>query len=177
MYKDTVKFLESNNIIQVHITCISNTLVQFNFDDNDRPSNEILLSGFEVLNENTFINQSDDYYHGYTTLYRDIDENTVILSNDGSVYIEPEQPEPYIPTEEELAEQEKQSQIQNLKSQISELKTQLASTDYIFVKCYEASLVDKTIDEYDFESLHAERQSLREQINQLEIELSALESE
>ena len=111
MHKDTVKFLESNNIIQVQITCISNTLVQFNFDDNDRPSNEILLSGFEVLNENTFENQSDDYYHSYTTLYRDIDENSVILSNDGSVYVEPEPPEPYIPTEDELAEQEKQSNI------------------------------------------------------------------
>ena len=115
MHKDTVKFLESNNIIQVQITCISNTLVQFNFDDNDRPSNEILLSGFEVLNENTFENQSDDYYHGYTTLYRDIDENTVILSNDGSVYVEPEpvpEPEPYVPTLEEV----KTSKIQSLSS-------------------------------------------------------------
>ena len=120
MHKDIIKFLESNYNMQAHITCISNTLVKFEFDKNSRPSNDILLSGFEVLNENTFENQSDDYYHGYTTLYRDIDENSVILSNDSSVYIEPEPPEPYIPTEEELAEQEKQSQIQNLKSQISE---------------------------------------------------------
>ena len=60
---------------------------------------------------------------------------------------------------------------------LEELKTQFASTDYIFVKCYEACLVDKTIDEYDFETLHAERQSLRDQINQLETELSVLESE
>lgn len=42
---------------------------------------------------------------------------------------------------------------------------------------YEASLVGKTIDEYNFEALHTERQLLREQINQLEIELSVLESE
>ena len=163
--------------MQAHITCISNTLVKFEFDENSRPSNNILLSGFEVLNENTFENQSDDYYHGYTTLYCDIDENSVILSNDGSVYVEPEQSEPYVPTEEELAEQEKQSNIQNLESQINELKSQLASTDYIFVKCYEASLVGKTIDEYNFEELHTERQSLREQINQLQTELSALETE
>ena len=120
MHKDIIKFLESNYNMQAHITCISNILVKFEFDKNSIPSNDILLSGFEVLNENTFENQSDDYYHGYTTLYRDIDENSVILSNDSSVYIEPEPPEPYIPTEEELAEQEKQSQIQNLKSQISE---------------------------------------------------------
>lgn len=177
MYKDTVKFLESNNNMKVYITCISNTLVKFEFDENNRPSNDILLSGFEVLNENTFENQSDDYYHGYTTLYRDIDENTVILSNDGSVYVEPEQPEPYVPTEEELAQQEKQSQIQSLKSQINELKAQLANTDYIFIKCYEANLVGETIDQYDFEALHNERQSLREQINELETELNALETE
>ena len=115
MYKDTVKFLESNNNMQVYITCISNTLVKFEFDENNRPSNDILLSGFEVLNENTFENQSDDYYHGYTTLYRDIDENTVILSNDGSVYVEPEpvpEPEPYVPTLEEV----KTSKIQSLSS-------------------------------------------------------------
>ena len=115
MYKDTIKFLESDDNIKVYITCMSNTLVKFEFDKNDRPSDEILLSGFEVLNEHTFENQSDDYYHGYTTLYRDIDENTVILSNDGSVYVEPEpvpEPEPYVPTLEEV----KTSKIQSLSS-------------------------------------------------------------
>lgn len=104
MYKDTIKFLKSNDNIKVCITCLSNTLVKFDFDDNDRPSYDILLSGFEVLNEYTFENQSDDYYHGYTTLYRDVDKNTVILSNDGSVYVESEsipESEPYVPTLEE----------------------------------------------------------------------------
>ena len=177
MIKSPIKFLKSNeDYIELELTCISPTMIKFIFENN-RPSDDILLSGFEVLNEHTFENQSDDYYHNYNTIYRNVDENTVILSNDGSVYVEPEPLEPYIPTEDELAEQERQSYIQSLKSQISELKTQLASTDYIFVKCYEASLVDKTIDEYDFETLHSERQSLRQQINQLETELSALESE
>ena len=115
MYKDTIKFLESNDNMKVYIVCISNTLVKFEFDENNRPSNDILLSGFEVLNERTFENQSDDYYHGYTTLYRDIDENTVILSNDGSVYVEPEpfpEPKPYVPTLEEV----KDLKIQSLSS-------------------------------------------------------------
>ena len=115
MYKDTIKFLESNDNMKVYIVCISNTLVKFEFDENNRPSNDILLSGFEILNENTLENQSDDYYHGYTTLYRDIDENTVILSNDGSVYVEPEpvtEPEPYVPTLEEI----KDLKIQSLSS-------------------------------------------------------------
>lgn len=38
---------------------------------------------------------------GYTTVYQTLDGG-VILSNDGSVYIEPEPPEPYVPTLAEL---------------------------------------------------------------------------
>lgn len=38
---------------------------------------------------------------GYTTVYKTLDDG-VILSNDGSVYIEPEPPEPYMPTLAEL---------------------------------------------------------------------------
>ena len=50
----------------------------------------------------------------------------------------------------------------------------MSDTDYIFVKSYEASLVGQTVDEYDFESLHKERQSIREQINELETELETI---
>lgn len=111
MIKNPIKFLKSNDYIELDLTCISSTMIKFVFENN-RPSDDILLSGFEVLNENTFENQSDDYYHGYTTLYRDIDENTVILSNDGSVYVEPEpvpEPEPYVPTLEEIKDLKVQS--------------------------------------------------------------------
>lgn len=38
---------------------------------------------------------------GYSTVYKTLD-NGVILSNDGSVYIEPDPPEPYVPTLAEL---------------------------------------------------------------------------
>ena len=38
---------------------------------------------------------------GYTTVYKALDDG-VILSNDGSVYQEPELPEPYVPTLAEL---------------------------------------------------------------------------
>ena len=54
------------------------------------------------------------------------------------------------------------------------MKTELASTDYIFVKSYESSLVGKTLEEYDFELLHTERQAIRNKINILEVELSEL---
>ena len=82
----------------------------------------------------------------------------------------------YVPTEAELAEQAKQERIQELNSQIVSLKEELAETDYIFVKCYEASLVGEVVEEYDFETLHTERQALREQINQLEMELAGIEN-
>ena len=52
----------------------------------------------------------------------------------------------------------------------------IPETDYIFVKCYEASLVGEVVEEYDFETLHTERQALREQINQLEMELAGIEN-
>ena len=115
MYKDIIKFVKSDENIQVVITCISDNLVKLFFEDHNKPSDDILLSGFEVLNEHTLENQSDDYYYGYTTIYRDIDENTVILSNDGSVYIEPEpapEPEPYVPTLDDV----KTAKIQELSS-------------------------------------------------------------
>ena len=89
MNKDKIKFInEEENIIDAYLYCLANNLVQIKFDENERPSDKILLSGFEVLNENTLKNQSSDYYHNYKTIYREIDENTIILSNDESIYYE-----------------------------------------------------------------------------------------
>ena len=100
---------------------------------------------------------------------------TFILTTDkNDIYVEPVEPEPYVPTEEEIADQERQRKIVEISNQIDTLKSQLSDTDYIFVKCYEASLVDESVDEYDFEALHTERQSIRKQINTLEDELKSL---
>lgn len=60
-------------------------------------------------------------YEGFATVYREIDGGAQ-FSNDGSVYVEPvtpEDPEPYVPTEEELAaifEQNKRDKINLSKS-------------------------------------------------------------
>lgn len=92
------------------------------------PSDEILTIGFDIINENNGENMSDDYYHAYNTIYRRFDdEMSILLSNDGSVYVEPEvpeyvEPEPYVPTEEEL-----QIMFENNKtSKITQSKTLLA---------------------------------------------------
>lgn len=51
--------------------------------------------------------------------------------------------------------------------QIKSLKFQLTSTDYQIIKCYEYSLVGMELP-YDVETLHEEREALREQIRELE---------
>jgi hypothetical protein len=50
---------------------------------------------------------------------------------------------------------------------ILELKQQLADSDYKIVKCYEASMLSNDLP-YDIETLHTERQAIRDEINRLE---------
>lgn len=65
----------------------------------------------------------------------------------------PVQPEP-------TPEEQKQARI-------AELKQQLADTDYKIIKCSEYSLAGLDLP-YDIVELHATRQALRDEINQLE---------
>ena len=51
--------------------------------------------------------------------------------------------------------------------QIAELKAQLSATDYRVIKCSECQLLGQELP-YDVAELHAERQAIRDQINQLE---------
>lgn len=66
-----------------------------------------------------------------------------------------EQPKPHEPTPEE----EKQARIY-------ELKAQLNATDYKIIKCSECSLAGEPLP-YDVAALHAERQAIRDEINEL----------
>lgn len=67
-------------------------------------------------------------------------------------------PEPPAPTPEE------QKQMR-----IAELKAKLDGTDYKIIKCSECSLAGVELP-YDIVALHAERQALRDEINELEEE-------
>lgn len=111
-------------------------------------------------------------YAAYTTLFREGD-GWYELSDDGSVYIEPVAPVQPEPTEEELAELARQQQISQLTAQIDGLKAQIAASDYKVIKTYEYSLLGEQA-EYDMETVHAERQALRDQINILETQLAEL---
>ena len=50
---------------------------------------------------------------------------------------------------------------------VLELKQQLADDDYKIVKCYEATIIGNELP-YDIETLHEERQSIRDEINRLQ---------
>lgn len=65
---------------------------------------------------------------------------------------------------------EKVIDTQKKKKEIATLKQQLSDTDYQVTKCYEATLIGETLP-YDIVTLHKERQSIREKINELEADL------
>jgi hypothetical protein len=138
-----------------------------------RESPPLLIIIFEDITniENIKISSMELYTSGgakcrdlnlYNTIYK-TNENTIIFSNDNSVYIEPEPIVVYTPTEEEL-------QLIETKSQIANLKSQLENTDYKIIKCSEYQLMGLEIP-YDIAVLHNERQALRDQINALEISI------
>lgn len=162
-----IKFNNSEEIIKAHVLPMRPNVVRIATDT------EPVLTGFKHYLDKDCIHAMDNgEYESYTTLYRQGD-GWYELSNDGSVYEEvaPVQPEDL--TEEEKAEQERLQEIFTVQSQISRLKEQITATDYQVIKTYEYSLVGKE-SEYDIETLHAERQSLRDQINELEKQLAEL---
>lgn len=95
-----VRFINDKKIYQMKVRVLGENLVQLYppFPDID------LTAGFEILTKakggKVFGNYLD-----YTTIYRQMEDGSVVLSNDGSVYVpqvEPEPTEPYVPTLEEL---------------------------------------------------------------------------
>ena len=58
--------------------------------------------------------------------------------------------------------------VKTAAEEIAELKRQLQSTDYKVIKCSECQLMGKEMP-YDVAELHAQRQALRDKINELEV--------
>jgi len=71
--------------------------------------------------------------------------------------------------EEEVIEEinEVVEEINETLNEINSLKAEIATTDYQIIKCYEYSLIGLGMP-YDIEQLHADRQTLRDRINELE---------
>ncbi len=104
--------LDPLNVYDGKFYQIGKNQVRLVFDDS-LPSESFLFSGFALINEhNGFVqtNRKD-----YVYLYRRYDDGkTIELCNDNTPYVEPELPEPYVPTGEELKiilEQNKRNKI------------------------------------------------------------------
>ena len=102
---EKIRFLNDQNVYDGEVS-VKGNVVAINFSDVLPPTNK-LTKGFELLNENNGFVQGE--YYSYTTIYRTYEDSTMIveLSNDGSVYVppvvvEPKEPEPYVPTQQEL---------------------------------------------------------------------------
>ena len=104
-----VRFQGSGTIYQMKVTVPAEGLVQLHFPI---PDGVEVITGFEVLTEKGTVYGD---YTGYTTIYREMEDGSIILSNDGSVYVPPAppeaadpEPEPEPPTLEEVRAQKLQ---------------------------------------------------------------------
>lgn len=93
-----IKFLDEESIQHANVTTITSHIVEISGVSQN-------ISGFQLVTDDGTIYGR---YEDYTTLYREL-EDSFQLSNDESVYIEPEPPEidpiePYVPTLEEVQE-------------------------------------------------------------------------
>lgn len=80
-------FLSDNDkIYDIKLFQNSNTCITLLFE-NSIPDESILTSGFNIVNEHNGLIISDRT--SYNHIFRIIDDNSVILSNDGSEYVEP----------------------------------------------------------------------------------------
>ena len=155
-----LQYQKDNSIYEIKFKKISKNIVEIK---GDFPVKE---DGFTLSR----LNMNDNWdYSLYTTVYREV-EGGVQFSNDGSVYVEHEIPEPPEPTPEELAEIEERERVEAIYNEIDELKAQLESSDYMIIKCYEYGMVGLEMP-YDVQLLHEERQAIRDIINEKEAEL------
>lgn len=105
---EKVLFKNETDVIEAEITQVTPHLIQLVTDAAVNTSGFDLVAEIPDFSKPTPSIKQEIYgeYHGYTTLYRKL-EGGFILSDDGSVYVEPEpapEPEPYEPTLEEIQE-------------------------------------------------------------------------
>lgn len=67
---------------------------------------------------------------------------------------------------------EKRFDRKKVRKEIETLKAELSDGDYRIIKCYEASLAKANLP-YDIETIHQEREAIRDKINELEIKLTS----
>ena len=97
-----VKFIKDASIQNCRLTQIGEHVIRVELSQ--AIDEEVILGGFEVLNEHNFTVMG--IYHDYNTIYETLEEESdlvYVLSDDGSTKPEPTpEPEPYVPTLEEV---------------------------------------------------------------------------
>lgn len=102
--------------------------------------------------------------------------NRIVIYKETKQYINPRHEmlleEGWLPYVEPEVSAEEEERI-NLEAEVEELKNKLSSTDYKVIKCMEAMMVGGEMP-YDMAELHAERQRLRDRVNEIEDSLSSM---
>ncbi len=178
---EKIFFQNDNEEFKCNILRISEHVIKLVFQST-YPS-DIITNGFEIHNEHNNTNMSGNYYHSFNTVYKELDSCSVLLSDNGDVYVEPETTEQESTsqnielTEQEKKEIEKQNTISQLQSEVLVYKTKLSEGDYVVIKCQEYILAGKELpNEYDLQTFTTERDILRNRINELESQISELEN-
>lgn len=89
---DKLKFLDQPLIYDVNLYQVSPNIIKIKFINCNTPSN--VTSGFELINEHNGYVQGK--FYDFITIYRTLDDDTIELSNNGTIYIEPEPVVPII---------------------------------------------------------------------------------
>lgn len=94
-----VLFLDNTDMVEASVKKLGEHLIQIS-------GAEVNLSGFHLLNDAGSVFGK---YDGFKTLYKE-NEDSYILSNDGSVYVEPVEPEP-MPVPEPTLDEVKEAKV------------------------------------------------------------------
>lgn len=94
-----VLFLDNTDTVEASVKKLGEHLIQIS-------GAEVNLSGFHLLNDAGSVFGK---YDGFKTLYKE-NEDSYILSNDGSVYVEPVEPEP-MPVPEPTLDEAKEAKV------------------------------------------------------------------
>lgn len=146
--------------------------VELIFTDGDTP--KLSTKGFRYFNDEGI--ELGDYTDMKTVYRQDYDVNGYMLSNDGTVYVEPRvftpevkpmpEIEPYVPTPTEI-------RIAELNAIIAENKSLLVESDYKVIKNSEYAEAGLEV-AYEPSEVNAERQAYRDAINVVDTELATL---
>jgi hypothetical protein len=132
------------------------------------PQNRVVKYFFRADQDYSKVNQSIGY------VFVDLDEHPELTGEIRlgiTVYSDGQ----FSESEEVSPEIEAGQQMAAMEGRLQELISMLGSTDYKVTKCYEAQLLSQPLP-YDIQALSQERQSWRDEINEIQAEIASLQT-